>query len=93
MVRIAGTRQVRAGWMVEFTILGCAGPGLILRETLSRLIFVERRLCIYRVVRDPQLGIIGSDRRCSSVKETRFSVHHRSLMTELWINGIVEEMP
>jgi hypothetical protein len=33
---------------------------------------------IYRVVRDPQLGIIGSNRRCSSVMETRFSVHHRS---------------
>jgi hypothetical protein len=57
MVRVASTRQVRVGWMVESTILGCAGPGLVLRETLSRLIFVERRLCIYRVVRDPQLGM------------------------------------
>jgi hypothetical protein len=27
--------------------------------------------CIYRVVRDPQLGIIGSNRHCSSVMETR----------------------
>jgi hypothetical protein len=33
---------------------------------------------IYRVVRNPQLGIIDSNRRCSSVKETRFSVQHRS---------------
>jgi hypothetical protein len=33
---------------------------------------------ICRVVRDPQLGIIGSNRRCSSVMETRFSIHHRS---------------
>jgi hypothetical protein len=33
---------------------------------------------ICRVVRNPQLGIIGSNRRCSSVMETRFSVHHRS---------------
>jgi hypothetical protein len=33
---------------------------------------------IYRVVRDPQLGIIDSNRRCSSVMETQFSVHHHS---------------
>jgi hypothetical protein len=31
---------------------------------------------ICHVVRDPQLGIIGSNRRCSSVMETRLSVHH-----------------
>jgi hypothetical protein len=33
---------------------------------------------ISRVVRDPQLGIIGLNHRCSSVMETRFSVHRRS---------------
>jgi hypothetical protein len=33
---------------------------------------------ISRVVRDPQLGIIDSNRRCSSDIETRFSAHHRS---------------
>jgi hypothetical protein len=33
---------------------------------------------ISRVVRDPQLGLIDSNCRCSSVKETRFSVQHRS---------------
>jgi hypothetical protein len=32
---------------------------------------------ICRVVRDPQLGIIGSNRHCSSDMETRFSVYHR----------------
>jgi hypothetical protein len=32
---------------------------------------------ICRVVREPQLGIIGSNRCCSSDMETRFSVHHR----------------
>jgi hypothetical protein len=32
---------------------------------------------IYRVVRDPQLGIIGLNHRCSSDIETRFSVHYR----------------
>jgi hypothetical protein len=34
--------------------------------------------CIYRVVRDPQLGIIGLNRRCSSVMETRSTALHRS---------------
>jgi hypothetical protein len=33
---------------------------------------------ICRVVRDPQLDIIDSDRRCFSDMETQFSVHHRS---------------
>jgi hypothetical protein len=35
-------------------------------------------LYISRVVRDPQLGIIGSNRRCSSVMETRSPDLHRS---------------
>jgi hypothetical protein len=30
---------------------------------------------ICRVVRDPQLGIIGSNRRCSSVMETQLTDH------------------
>jgi hypothetical protein len=34
--------------------------------------------CICRVVRDPQLGIIDWNRRCSLDTETRFSVQHRS---------------
>jgi hypothetical protein len=33
---------------------------------------------LYRVVRNLQLGLIDSNRRCFSVKETRFSVQHRS---------------
>jgi hypothetical protein len=36
--------------------------------------------CICRVVRNPQLGIIDSNRRCSSVKEIRSSHLHRSLI-------------
>jgi hypothetical protein len=31
---------------------------------------------ICHVVRDPQLGIIDSNLRCSSDMETQFSVHH-----------------
>jgi hypothetical protein len=34
--------------------------------------------CICHVVRNPQLGLIDSNHRCSSVKETRFYVQHRS---------------
>jgi hypothetical protein len=37
---------------------------------------LESYIC--RVVRDPQLGIIDSNRRCSSVKETRSPDLHRS---------------
>jgi hypothetical protein len=33
---------------------------------------------IYHEVRDPQLGIIGSNRHCSLVMETRSPVLHRS---------------
>jgi hypothetical protein len=33
---------------------------------------------ICREVRDPQLGIIGSNRRCSSVMETQLPVLHHS---------------
>jgi hypothetical protein len=33
---------------------------------------------IYRVIRDPQLGIIDSNHHCSSVKETRSPDLHRS---------------
>jgi hypothetical protein len=37
---------------------------------------LESYIC--RVVRDPQLGIIGSNRRCSSVMETRSPDLYRS---------------
>jgi hypothetical protein len=37
---------------------------------------LESSIC--SVVRDPQLGIISSNHCCSSVMETRFSIHHRS---------------
>jgi hypothetical protein len=36
---------------------------------------LESYIC--RVVRDPQLGIIDSNRHCSSDMETRFSIQHR----------------
>jgi hypothetical protein len=66
---------------------GWIGGVLYYRMALDPVMFwrirVKVDLCrlesyISRVVRDPQLGIIDSNRRCSSVMETRFSMHHRS---------------
>ena len=45
---------------------------------------------ICRVVWNPQLGLIGSNRRCSLVMETQLTIHHRSLITEIWA-GIEKE--
>jgi hypothetical protein len=49
-----------------------------LRRSEGIVDICELKSGICCVVRDPQLGIIGSNRRCSSDMETRFSVHHRS---------------
>jgi hypothetical protein len=66
---------------------GWIGDVLYSRVVLDPVMFwrirVKVDICrlksyICRVVRDSQLGIIGSNCRCSSVKETRFSVQHRS---------------
>jgi hypothetical protein len=66
---------------------GWIGGVLYSRVVLDPVMFWKIRvmvdLCrlesyISCVVRDPQLGIIGSNRYCSSVMETRFSIHHRS---------------
>jgi hypothetical protein len=37
---------------------------------------LESYIC--RVVRNPQLGLIDLNHRCFSVKDTRFSIQHRS---------------
>jgi hypothetical protein len=74
---------------VECTLVakGWIGGVLCSRVALDLIIFWRIRVkvdicrlesCIYRVVRDPQLDIIDSNRRCSSIMETRFSVHYRS---------------
>jgi hypothetical protein len=42
------------------------------------LTYATVKCYICRVVRDPQLGIIGSNRRCSSVMETHPGDHHCS---------------
>jgi hypothetical protein len=66
---------------------GWIGGGLYSRVALDPIMFwrIQVKVGIYRlesyicrVVRDPQLGIIDLNRRCSSDMETRFSVHHRT---------------
>jgi hypothetical protein len=66
---------------------GWIGGVLYSRVALDSVMFwrirVKVDICrlksyICRVVRDPQLGIIGSNRRCSLVMETRSPDLHRS---------------
>jgi hypothetical protein len=66
---------------------GWIGRVLYSRVALDPVVFWRIRVkvdicrlesCICCVVRDPQLGIIGLNCCCSSVMETRFSVHHHS---------------
>ena len=42
------------------------------------------------MVWNPQLGLIGSNRRCSSVMETQLTVHHRSINN--WNLRLVEKV-
>jgi hypothetical protein len=48
------------------------------RTPWERLTYARVKCYICRVVRDPQMGIIGLNRRCSSVMETHPGDHHRS---------------
>jgi hypothetical protein len=73
--------------MAGVVCTGWIGGVLYSRVALDPVMFwrirVKVDLCrlesyICRVVRNPQLGIIDSNRRCSSVKETQFSVQHHS---------------
>jgi hypothetical protein len=77
MVRVVCT-PVAKGWI---------GGVLYSRVALDPVMFwqiqVKVDICrlkpyICRVVRNPQLGIIDLNRRCSSVKETRSPDLHRS---------------
>ena len=44
------------------------------------------------MVWNPQLGLIGSNRRCSSVMETQLTIHHRSLITRTlgWFEKVLD---
>ena len=53
------------------------------RGSDGRLIYVGRGPAYIVWSGIPSLVIIGSNRRCSSVMETHFSVHHRRLITRI----------
>jgi hypothetical protein len=46
-----------------------------MEDLCERLTYARVKCYICHVVRDPQLGIIGSSRRCSSVMETQLTDH------------------
>jgi hypothetical protein len=61
--------------MGEYCVPGYHGPVHVVEDLWERLTYARVKCYIYRVVRDPQLSIIGSNRRCSSVMETLISDH------------------
>jgi hypothetical protein len=56
---------------------GGAEPDMFLRIRV-KVDICRFKSCIYRVIRDHQLGIIDLNRRYSLDMETRLFVHHRS---------------
>jgi hypothetical protein len=63
------------GWTEEYCAPGSRGPVHVVEDLWERLTYAKVKCYICRVVRDPQLGIIGLNRRCSSVMETLSSDH------------------
>jgi hypothetical protein len=77
MARVVCT-LVAKGWIGDVLYSRMALDPVMFWRIRVKVNLCRLESCIYCVVRDPQLGIIDSNRRCSSVMETRFSVHHRS---------------
>jgi hypothetical protein len=77
MARVVCT-FVTKGWIGGVLYSRVALDSVTFWRILVKVDICRFESCICRVVRDPQLGIIGLNCRCSSVMETRFSVHHRS---------------
>jgi hypothetical protein len=69
MVRVAYT-HVALGWIGGVLYSRVAQNHSGFRGSDGRVNICKIWFYICRVVRDPQLGIIGSNRRCSSVMET-----------------------
>jgi hypothetical protein len=77
MVRVVCT-LVTKGWIEDVLYSRVALDPVMFWRIRVKVDIYRLNSYICRVVRGPQLGIIGSNRRCSSVMETRFFVHHRS---------------
>jgi hypothetical protein len=79
MSGVACTLRARIGPGSRSTVLSGGDRHVLVLENLNQgwhmqdLVFY-----ICHEVRDPQLGIIGLNRRCSSVTESRSHVLHRS---------------
>ena len=82
MTRVACT-HVAMGWNGGVLYSRMAGTRSCFRGSEGGLVYVGRGPAYVVWLGIPSLVIIGSNRRCSSVMETHFSVHHRSLITEI----------
>ena len=60
------------------TIFSSGADPFLFRGSEGRLVYVGRGPAYVVWSEIPNWVIIGSNRRCSSVMETHFSVHHRS---------------
>ena len=82
MARVACTHMAM-GWIGGVLYSWVAWTHFYFRGSESRLIYVGQGPAYVVWSGIPNWVIIGLNRRCSSVMETHFSVHHRSLITEL----------
>ena len=77
MAGIACT-HVAMGWISGVQYSRVARTYSCFRRSEGRLIYVSRGPAYVVWSGNPQLGLIGSNRRCSSVMETQLTVHHCS---------------
>ena len=80
MAEIACT-HVAMGWIGGVLYSRVARTRSCFRGPKGRLVYVGRGPAYVVWSGIPSWVIIGSNRRCSSVMETHFSVHHHSLIT------------
>jgi hypothetical protein len=77
MARVACT-LVAKGWIGGILYSRVALDPVTFWRIRVKIDTCRFEFCICRAVRDPQLGIIGLNRHCSLVMETRSTALHRS---------------
>ena len=87
MAGIACT-HVAMGWIGGVLYSRVAWTRSCFRGPEGRLVYVGRGHAYVVWSGIPAGFIIGSNRRCSSVMETHFSIHHRSLITRTRIRFV-----
>ena len=75
--------HVAMGWIGGVLYSRVARTCSCFRGSENRLVYVGRGTAYVVWSGIPSWVLIGSNHRCSSVMETHFSVHHRSLITEI----------